>query len=166
MYRSRCAAHALFLSLLTAGWLLWAFTPQAWAQPKESKDAVKITATCDKPDADGKQNVTITIDILANWHLYANPVKNDMMVDSQTIVKIAASGKKLDDAVIKYPQGKEKKDAMVGNYDIYEGKIEIKAAVKRAKDDATPLDISVQLSACDDSKCLLPSTIKVKPDSK
>ena len=166
MIRSRSATGALLLPLLALGSLLSVFTLQAGAQPRESKDAVKITATADKPDADGKQIVTITIDILANWHLYANPVKNDMMTDSQTVVKLMANGKKLEDAVIKYPVGKEKKDAMVGNYDIYEGKIEIKATAKRAKDDTTPLDIAVQVSACDESKCLLPSTVKIKPDSK
>jgi DsbC/DsbD-like thiol-disulfide interchange protein len=164
MICSRFAAQTLFLPLLTAGVLLGANTPQASAQPKESKDAVKIAATADTPDADGKQNVTMAIDIQAGWHLYANPVNNQDMVSSQTVVKIAAGGK-LEDVKITYPAGKTKKDT-AGNYDIYEGKIVIKATVKRAKDDTSPLDISVMLSACDENKCLLPSTVKVKADSK
>jgi hypothetical protein len=92
-------------------------------------------------------------------------VKNDDMVSAQTVVKLAA-GAKLEDVKITYPPGKQKKDSAGITYDIYEGKIEIKATVRRAKDDNTPLDVSIQVSACDEVKCLLPSTIKIKVEPK
>jgi hypothetical protein len=167
MSRSRLAPRAVLLTmtLVTAGALLAAL-PQLSkaADPKESKDAVKVTATADKPDDAGKQSVTITLDIDPKWHLYANPVKNEDMVSAQTVVKLAASAK-LDDVKITYPPGKQKKDS-AGTYDIYEGKIDIKATVRRAKDDNSPLDVSIQVSACDEVKCLLPSTIKIKVEPK
>jgi hypothetical protein len=125
---------------------------------------VKITATAEKPDGNGSQNVVVTIDIDPKWHLYANPVKNEDMVNSQTVVKITA-GSKLEDVKITYPPGKQKKDS-IGTYDIYEGKVEIKATVRRAKGDESPLDVAVQVSACDEAKCLLPSTVKIKVEPK
>ncbi len=49
---------------------------------KTSADVVKATATADKPDADGKQTVTITLNIEKPWHLYANPVEVKELLDS------------------------------------------------------------------------------------
>jgi DsbC/DsbD-like thiol-disulfide interchange protein len=153
------------MTFVTVGTLLSARPQLAKAaDPKESKDAVKVTATADKPDGSGNQNVTITLDIDPKWHLYANPVKNEDMVSAQTVVKLAA-GAKLEDVKITYPPGKQKKDS-AGTYDIYEGKVEIKATIRRAKDDNSPLDASIQVSACDEVKCLLPSTIKIKVEPK
>jgi DsbC/DsbD-like thiol-disulfide interchange protein len=153
-------ALAVLVFALVVGWQ----TPAVAADPKESKDAVKITATADKPDANGAQNVVVTLDIEPKWHLYANPVKNDDMVSAQTVVKLSA-GDKLSDVKITYPPGKQRKDS-VGTYDIYEGKIEIKATVRREKGDSSPLDVTVQVSACDETKCLLPSTVKIKVEPK
>src|SRR5260370_17545998 len=102
----------------------------------------------------------MTLDIERKWHLYANPVKNEDMVSAQTVVKLAA-GAKLEDVKITYPPGKQKKDS-AGTYDIYEGKVEIKATIRRAKADNSPLDASIQVSACDEAKFLLPPPINIK----
>ena len=51
-------------------------------------------------------------------------------------------------------------DKVLGKYRVYEGKVTIKAAVRRAKGDTSPLEVSVKLQACDDKQCLLPATIK------
>ena len=37
----------------------------------------------------------------------------------------------------------------------------IKATVKRAKGDTSPLEVSVKFQACDEKMCLLPATVKV-----
>ena len=44
---------------------------------------------------------------------------------------------------------------------IYEDKVTIKATVKRAKDDTSPLEVSIKFQACNDRMCLLPTTVKV-----
>ena len=46
----------------------------AFAAPLKSDSVVKATAAAAKPDADGKQTVTLTLAIDKGWHLYANPV--------------------------------------------------------------------------------------------
>jgi uncharacterized protein len=130
----------------------------ALAQARKSDSVVKVDATMDKPDADGKQTVTITLDIENGWHVYANPVENEDLTNAQTVVSISAKNK-LENVKVEYPVGKLQKDHD-DKYKIYEGKVAIKAKVKRAKGDSNPLEITITLQACNDKTCLLPATIK------
>lgn len=130
----------------------------ALAQARKSDSVVKVDATTDKPDADGKQTVTITLDIENGWHVYANPVENEDLTNAQTVVSISAKSK-LENVKVEYPGGKLQKDRDE-KYKIYEGKVAIKAQVKRAKGDNGPLEITITLQACNDKTCLLPATIK------
>ena len=129
------------------------------AQAKKSDSVVKASATADKPGADGKQTITITLDIERPWHLYANPVENEDLTSVQTVVSLSAK-QKLENVKIEYPDGKlhaEKEE----KYKIYEGKITIKATVKRAAGDDSPVEASIKVQACSDKTCLFPATIKV-----
>lgn len=131
---------------------------KALAQAKKSDGVVKVDATADKPDADGKQTITITLDIDKTWHIYANPVENEDLTSVQTVVSVASKGK-LDDVKIEYPTGKlqgEKGE----KYKVYEDKIVIKARVKRASGNDSPLEVTIKLQACNDKTCLVPATIK------
>jgi DsbC/DsbD-like thiol-disulfide interchange protein len=130
------------------------------AAPPKSDSVVKATAAADKPGADGKQTVTLTLEIEKGWHLYANPVGLDDLASVQTTVSVAAKGK-LDAVKIDYPAGKEIKDPVVGKYRVYEDKVVIPITVTRAKDDAGPLELTVKLQACNDKTCLLPGEVKV-----
>lgn len=120
------------------------------AQKKPSK--AKLAATATKPDADGRQTVTITMEIEKTWHAYANPVKFEELDGVETTVKIT-SASKLQDVQIKYPEGKRHVDGK-NTYYIYEGKVEILATVKRAPGDTGPLDVSVKYMTCDATMCL------------
>lgn len=134
------------------------FAGSALAQ-KTSADVVKVVVKSDKPDADGKQNVTITIDIEKGWHLYANPVGNDMLKSAQTTIK---PGDKIELVKVDYPEGKTTKDEVAGDYKTYEGTVVIKAMVRRPADASGPFTLSLRLQACDEKTCKLPSTIKVE----
>jgi uncharacterized protein len=125
-----------------------------------SADVVKATATADKPDAEGKQTVTITLTIEKPYHLYANPVGVKELADTQTVVTISAGNKPIK-VNVTYPEGKLKKDEVVGDYKIYEDMATIKATVVRAKEDTSPLIVEIQCQACTDKQCLLPGTLKV-----
>jgi thiol:disulfide interchange protein len=136
--------------------LLVALVVPVSARPKGSDTVVKATATASKPDADGKETVTITLTIDPQYHLYANPVGNEDF-DSN---KVVASFKNGSASKIVYPAGVVKEDKIVGNYKIYKGKATITAVVKRAK--ATdPINLEIKVAACDDNSCLEPATIKV-----
>ena len=154
--------------LLTAAALLSALalmlgpagTPHADAGKKKSY--TKVTAKATKPDADGRQKVTITLDIEKPWHAYANPVGNMDLDAAKTEVKIASKGGKLEDVKLKYPRGKEEKDAVVGNYWIYEDKVTITGLVRRAKGDTGPLEVTVKYMTCHPKgQCLPPETVKL-----
>lgn len=130
------------------------------AQARKSDSVVKVEAKADKPDADGKQTITITLDIDRPWHVYANPVENEDLTGAQTVVSVA-SKVKLDDVKVEYPTGRLQKDNDE-KFKIYEGKVTIKALVKRAKGDNSPLEVTIKLQACNDKTCLVPATKKIE----
>jgi DsbC/DsbD-like thiol-disulfide interchange protein len=124
---------------------------------KKSDSVVKVTATADKPDADGKQTVTVTLNIEKGWHTYARPFGNAEFDAVETTVSINAD-KKPGKVSVAYPKGKF--DAGVkGN--VYAGRTVIKAVVERAKGDTSPLQVTVKIQACTEKTCLLPATVKL-----
>ena len=136
--------------------LLVALVVPVSARPKGSDGVVKATATASKPDADGKETVTITLTIDPKYHLYANPVGNPDFDSNQVVV----SFKNGTASKIAYPAGVVKEDKIVGDYKIYKGKATITAVVKRAKP-TDPIAVDIKVAACDKSSCLAPATIKV-----
>src|SRR5437763_16192954 len=132
----------------------------AAAAPLKSDSVVKATAVAGKPGPDGKQTVTLTLAIDKGWHIYATPVANEDLTPVQTTVKAKAAGA-LGDVKIDYPAGKKVKDSTVGDYMVYEDKAIITVNVTRAKDDDSPLELTVKVQACNESTCLLPGEVKV-----
>jgi hypothetical protein len=150
------------LAVLAAGLLLAARAPiQAQGKKSDSVVKAKATATPEKPGGDGKQVVTIVLEIDPSFHLYANPVGNEDLVTSQTTVTVTAKAKP-QSVKVEYPPGEVKADKVVGDYKIFKDKVTIKATVVRAKGDTSPLEVAVKLQACDKSRCLLPATVKLK----
>lgn len=149
------------IALFAAG-LLAVLPAAAHAQVKKSDSVVKITATAGKIEND-KQTVTITIEMKDKaYHLYANPVGQEDLAGAATVVAISGEKQPASEKVI-YPAGKLIVDTVVGNYRIYEDKVEIKAVVVRAKGDTGPLTAKIKLQACSDKGgCLLPATVEVK----
>lgn len=145
---------------LAAGVLLLGGGPVG-AQAKKSDSKVKITATAGKPGADGKQVVTVTLAVDEGWYVYANPVGLADLESIQTTVKVGGKAK-IDSVKVDYPRGKQKKDKVVGDYNIYEDRVDIKATVQRARGDTGPLEVTVKLQACSHKGiCLLPAEVKV-----
>lgn len=126
---------------------------------KKSDSVVRATATANKADADGKQAIVVILSVDKGWHTYANPVPKDFP-GLPTHITIESKVKP-EEVKVDYPTGKVVKDSTVGDYNVYEDKTEIKINVRRAKNDPGPLTISVQVQACSDKQCLLPSTIKL-----
>jgi hypothetical protein len=153
-HRQFIALTALALGLALAG------GDTVSAQGKKSDKAVKASARADKPGDDGKQVVTITLEIDKEYKIYANPVGNEMLTDAQTTVSITGK-EKLASVKVDYPAGELVKDKTVGDYMVYKGKTTIKAVVQRAKGDTGPLNVAIALQACTEKSCLLPATIKV-----
>ena len=132
-----------------------------------SDSKVKITTKVEpeQPGADGKQVVTITLQIDEGWHLYANPVGSEDYVSSQTTLTVDAKVKPKD-VKVEYPAGKEIEDKILGKYKVYDDKATIKATVTRGAGDSGPLELTLKFQACTDKQCLLPVTKKLKVSSE
>ena len=147
------------LLMLAAG-LILASGPAAPGQGKKSDSAVKAQATATKLGDNGKQTVTITLEIDPKYHLYANPVGLEDFKDNETTVSVTAKNKP-QSVTVDYPPGETKKDKTVGDYKIYKKTVTIKATVQRAKGDTGPLDVVIKVQACDEKACLMPGKIKL-----
>lgn len=143
---------------LLAG-LLGLTAARAQAAPKLSDAVVKAELKADKPDDQGNQTVVVTLNVEKDWHLYANPVPKEFPGIPTTITADSAS--KVEDLKVAYPEGKLIKDALVGDYRVYDGKTDIKLTLKRPKG-SSPVELNVKVQACSDKQCLLPATIKLK----
>jgi len=127
-------------------------------KPKESSDVVGAKLVVGDV-VDGKRTVMVTLTISDGWHIYANPVGSDELLDSQTRLTVFLDGKEAK-AEIAYPKGKAITDSAGAKYGVYEGTSTLTATVTAAKDAA--IEVRVKLIACKDGKCLLPSNIRLK----
>jgi hypothetical protein len=136
--------------------------PVAQAALKKSDAVVKVSAKADptSPGADGQQVVTISFEMDKGWHIYANPVGNKDFEANATLVEVRAKNPPL--VKVEYPKGIVLKDKVLGDCNVYEDKVAIKAAVKRASGDTGPLEVSTTFSACDNKgSCLMSATVKL-----
>jgi DsbC/DsbD-like thiol-disulfide interchange protein len=126
---------------------------------EKSDSKVKATAKGSKVGADGKQTVTITIDIDKDWYIYANPVKAEDFEDNKTRVTFKAKDKV--NASVVYPAGKVKEYGKI-KMNIYEKSVVIEAMVTRTMGDTSPLQVSIDVNSCSQKGiCLLPGTVKL-----
>jgi hypothetical protein len=97
----------------------------AVAGEKKSESKVKASATATKAGDDGKQTVTITLEIVKGWHIYANPVGDEDFEVNKTGVAISAKEKV--EVSVKYPAGKVKIEKLGKEVKlrIYEDKVTI-----------------------------------------
>ena len=90
------------------------------------------------------------------WHIYANPPGQEDLADTATTVVVGGAGKA---EAIQYPTGKLVKDKAIGDYKVYEDTVTITAKVRRVG--SGPIDVTVKLQACSDTKCLVPASIRI-----
>ncbi len=148
------------LALLVIGALLLGrgLCPAAWAGGRSDAE-VKVQAAGTKPDATGQQVITITLDINKDWHIYANPVGNEDFEQARTLVSVKAAAKP-EEVKVHYPPGKVYKDKSLGQFLVYENRVQIQAHLRRAPGDTSPVEVTIRFSACRDKLCLPPATVK------
>jgi hypothetical protein len=130
------------------------------------EEPVKLKATASTIDKEGRQSVTVTMEIAKDWHAYANPVNNEFFAGTETQLKIVGP-QKIEIVKVDYPAGKQATDVLEGKkiaYMIYEGRVEITAVVKRTAGDSGPLTVSVRYNVCNDvtHQCLAPAQVKLE----
>jgi Disulphide bond corrector protein DsbC len=124
----------------------------------KSDSKVKASAVATKPDADGKQMVTITLEIEKGFYVYANPANNELLEGAELRLKFTAKEKVKAD--VKYPAGKT-----IGTkremFDVNEGTVKIEASLKRNNGDTSPLTLRIDYVPANGVGCFLPETIKL-----
>ena len=158
---SKSYSMACGIFVLSAAVLAGCLVPTANAGEGKGASVVKASATATKPDTEGRQSITIQLDIKEGHRILANPVQCADLVSAQTTVTIA-SAKKLQEVKIEYPPGKRKVLSGDEVFYVYEGKIEIKAFVKRSEGDTTPLDATIRCFPRNDTRVCLPERIKLQ----
>lgn len=155
--------RSYFLGYLLAG-LVMSLALMLPAEAGEKSDSkVKASAKASKAGDDGKQTITITLETVKGWHIYANPVGWERMEENRTVVTCKAKEKLI--VSVKYPEGvvktttDEKKQEV--KYRAYEGQVTIQAMVTRTMGDTSPLQISINVNACDANTCLFPGVVKL-----
>jgi DsbC/DsbD-like thiol-disulfide interchange protein len=148
--------------VMAAAVCLVLFSQSAVQAGKKSDAEVKVTVSARKPDASGMQTLTVTLNVNKGWHIYANPVGNSTLAEAATkVVKVTAK-EKVEDVKPAYPAGKLIRDKDVGNYKVYEDKVEIPVTLKRTAGDISPLQVELRFMACSDKGvCLMPATVKI-----
>jgi len=147
------------ISLILAVALTWSgFSSGVKAQDakaRRSDAVVKVSAQAAAPDADGKQVLTVTLQIDDQWHIYANTLPKDFP-GIPTSIKVSARSK-VEDVKVDYPEDKWVKE---GEYNAFEGTVAIKVTLRRSKGDTSPLEVTVSFQSCTKTSCLFPATVK------
>ncbi len=128
---------------------------------EKSDSKVKVTYQAGQPDSSGKQVIVFQIDVQKGWYIYANPVKNEFFEPNATQIKLKAKSPSTKLKVF-YPKPIVKEDNIVGNYNIYKGKVKIQTVVVRGQGETGPLQFVVQVNACSlKGQCLKTGTVSV-----
>ena len=99
----------------------------------------------------------LTID--KGWHLYANPTDDSV---GKAVEVTASVGGKAVDVKVDYPKGTPvPAQGEIKAHSIYEGTVTVKVTVDRSKLGSKPIDLNVNVSACDPKTCLFPGDIKL-----
>jgi DsbC/DsbD-like thiol-disulfide interchange protein len=116
---------------------------------------VKVSVTAEKPDADGKQVISVTLEMEPGWHIYANPTEHEFFEKEATKVKASIDGKPVD-VKVDYPKGKVIEDKVIGNFRVYSKAVTLKGTVQRPKGDNHPLKVKVGFQQCNEKGGCLP----------
>lgn len=141
----------------------------AQARPdRVTANRVTVSASATMPDADGKQTVTVTLDIDKGWRILANPVGKERFESWRTVVSLKPAIKPAS-LRIEYPPGKLFRDPQAPEADFryYDGKTEIKAFLQRSPGDKGPIEVEVVFVAASDgvqgeTTLFFPKQLKLK----
>jgi uncharacterized protein YyaL (SSP411 family) len=129
--------------------------------PRESSDVVTASVKLTPLDGQPNRTFTITLKIAAPFHVYSNQVGNDTLAGSKTTVAVMIGGKE-HVGTQTFPAGDTVKDAVTGDYRIYADGTSFSGTLPAGVDPAA-VEFRVRVIACREGRCLLPSTLRVKP---
>ena len=116
----------------------------AFAQTEKPPQPVQVSAQLGKPDAEGRQVLTVTITIEKGWHIYANPAGATGPIPTTIRVETATP---LREVQVAYPPGKAKTQAGE-TFRVYENTVVIPVRIQRTvvngQPDTSPLTVTIR----------------------
>jgi DsbC/DsbD-like thiol-disulfide interchange protein len=131
----------------------------------EREKFVQGSVKASKIDADGKQTVTVTLEIKKGFFIFANPVDYHRRgkayddLDDERVNVVVQANKRLKTEV-HYPMPKTRSEG-IDSYKYYEGVIAVDVSVQRMAGDQSPLEITIDCRPMARTVCVLPERIKL-----
>jgi len=138
----------------------------AQAEPAVPAKKDKVTAeahlSVDKLPPGSECKILIRLSVEKGWHINSNPAAPQGFIATEVSFK-GKQGTQLQS--VKYPKGKPiKMQDLNQDISVYDGKVDIFGVLKVPVEAAgltEDMEIVVKYQACDDQKCLLPTTVKL-----
>ena len=141
--------------------LVLAVLSAAAQPPQPPEKLLDVSARLTDPDAQGRQELKLTLKIKDGWHLYANPAGVEDYVPTTLAIQAQPVPRELK---ITYPEGKAMEDpAGNGTLRVYEGEVTLRATwLRPGAAKGAEVEVSLRYQACDAATCLPPKTLKLK----
>ncbi len=140
-----------------------ASTDSIIAASHEAVEASAIVRTT-PPVAGGRLELLVRLKVKKGWHINANPASLDFLVPTTLSI---SSEHPLEAIDISYPTAKSVRFPFADQpLAVYEGEVTIPAIfeIRRYPPGALRLDLVLDFQACDDTRCLPPSSITLSVD--
>jgi len=130
-------------------------------------DVVKVSV----PELSNKQisqrhpfDIEVHLEIGDGWHINANPASDDFLIPTTVSVSADAAVEVISAS---YPKGKPLTFSFSDQpLSVYEGVLRIQMQLQMkpgvSRDEAFPLNLNLEYQACDDQRCLPPSTDSIQ----
>jgi DsbC/DsbD-like thiol-disulfide interchange protein len=132
------------------------------AKKKDEKVKAEAHLSVDKLPPGGECQVIVRLTIESGWHINTNPANPKEFVPTEISI-VGKQGTKLAD--LKFPKGKP---IRMQDFDeqvwVYDGKVDVRGKLTvpaSAAGKTEEVDIVVKYQACDDKRCLLPTSVKL-----
>jgi hypothetical protein len=129
---------------------------------KKLPKPVIASAILVKNSKNGCPCINLTLCIRKGWMMYANPVGLKDLEDLATRVAVIGKGKKVLSAVVDYPRGAVMKDALVGSWLAYKGKVVFPIRLNKKQQWNDCLNVKITFNARNATFCGPPETVQVK----
>jgi thiol:disulfide interchange protein DsbD len=135
---------------------------QIFPQSIDNKELIKLRSysSLDKVIVGSELLIAVEINIAEGWHINSDKPKDDFLVPTSVLIN---GNNNIEFFKVAYPPAKEYKFDFSDNpVLVWEGKIFIPVKIKFSDNSAfgsSPLVISVEYQACNNSTCLAPNTI-------
>ncbi len=134
-------------------------------QAGEREKIVKGSVKASNIDAEGKQTVTVTLEIKKGFYIFANPIdlkfkdksEPDFELDQ---VNVSVKAKEPLKVKVFYPAANTRSDGPI-SYKYYEGIVAVEASLQRAAGDQSPLEITIHCRPMARTVCMPPERIKL-----